>query len=613
MRDARHKDRSLHESQFHDLLNSKIKKTQEMVNKCDAHTSMCSKTEAKYKSLVKVKFCRHQSKTHAHEREENDCRNAVSYGIGICSGTADLNDEDCFSFDASSFETHRNGSLNEQLVAVVCDDEEKNNDSPISSNTPSDLCYSIKGQFASSRGGNVAPVVVIIADVSLEKGIFKVHEVPGLCVTGSANDVGYIVFSPTRAGSVSLWKWWIRDVFVPFILQCRRLQKFRKDQSSFFTADGEDFMLEALTSHDILELFKSHNIGGGKIPASYSPIAAAWDKSKALFQGSKKAIKHLTPLDVINTGLSELLVGVMKSSGLTLSQQKNAIEGVVKLKAACVEKMNPTHVRHSYEHVGQRALLNNHTVGPDFETILTLCIKKNTLTAEQKQTIISQYEPLKAFHDEHGMITDEFMSSLGITDFTSLVPYNRDHRSMGRSRFVLFTAEAAKERFHLGEEQKKLMAEHVLFSSEDKISHSRRVDERKLAVLEKKLSRIQKAEDKRIRKILSVHFAVLKGNWKAAKKEEMTREMLDKRAAKAAPKTTAERKRKSREQTWNCLNPLCMIKWEEDHMNAQDWLVCDFCENMFCPKLSCLSMMDAHEIACKSSKCNETSKKKLKR
>ena len=108
-----------------------------------------------------------------------------------------------------------------------------------------------------------------------------------------------------------------------------------------------------------------------------------------------------------------------------------------------------------------------------------------------------------------------------------------------------------------------------------------------------------------------MHFAVLKGNWKAAKKVEMTREMSDKRAAKAAPKTSAERKRKSREQTWNCLNPLCMIKCEEDHMNAQDWLVCDFCENMFCPKLSCLSMMDAHEIACKSSKCNETSKKKL--
>jgi hypothetical protein len=123
--------------------------------------------------------------------------------------------------------------------------------------------------------------------------------------------------------------------------------------------------------------------------------------------------------------------------------------------------------------------------------------QKEYSNCRTKQTIISQYEPLKAFNDEHGMITDEFMSSLGITDFTSLVTYNRDHRSMSRSRFVLFTTEAAKERFHLGEEQKKLMAEHVLFSNEDKISHSRRVDEKKLAVLEKKLSRIQKTEESR--------------------------------------------------------------------------------------------------------------------
>lgn len=599
MRDARHKDRSLHESQFHDLLRSKIKKTQEIFNKCDAHTSMCSKTEAKYKSLVNVKFRTHQSKTKAHDREENDCRNAVSYGIGICSATADLNDEDCFSFDASSFETHRNGSLNEQLVAIVCDDEEKNNDSPISSNTPSVLCYSIKGQFASSRGGNVAPVVVIIADASLEKGIFKVHEVLGLCVTGSANDVGYIVFSSTRAGSVSLWKWWITDVFVPFILQCRRLQKSRIDHSSFFTADGEDFMLEALTSPDILELFKSHNIGGGKIPASYSPIAAAWDKSKALFQGSKKAIKTLSPLDVINTGLSELLGVVMKSSGLTPSHQKNAIEGVVKLKAACVEKMNPTHVRHSYEHVGQRVLLNNHKVGPDFETILTLCIKKNTLTAQQKQTIIGQYEPLKAFNDEHGMITDEFMSSVGITDFTSLVPYNRDHRSMGHSRFVLFTAEAAKVRFRLGVDQKNVVRESKLMTEEDKLSHAQRV-------LQKRIETLQRAEEKKSKKVISELNAVTKRQEKAELAEKKKEEAENKKAEAATkqPKSNAERKRKSREHElkWLCLNPLCMTKWEESLMDANEWMVCEYCEQMFCPKETCLSMMDAHEVVCKAMK-----------
>lgn len=72
-------------------------------------------------------------------------------------------------------------------------------------------------------------------------------------------------------------------------------------------------------------------------------------------------------------------------------------------------------------------------------------------------------------------------------------------------------------------------------------------------------------------------------------------------AAKPVAKTAAGRKRKGREQTWRCLNPLCTVQWEEGHMHAQDWMVCDFCEQMFCPQANCLSMMDAHEIICKAS------------
>ena len=267
------------------------------------------------------------------------------------------------------------------------------------------------------------------------------------------------MFSRTRACSVNFWKWWIERVFVPFILRCRSLQKQRKDHASFFTADGEDLMLEALTSEDILELFKRHNIGGGKIPASYSPIAAAWDKSKALFLGAKQNVKQQSKLDGINVGLRDLLEPIMKSSGLTDTHQRHAIEGIIKLQSACVAKMNPTHVRHSYEHVGQRVLRLDGTVGPDFETILTLCIRNDTLSQEQKQNILLQYKPLKEFNDEHAMITDEFMASVGITDFTSLVPYDRDRRSLGHSRFVLFTADAAKEKFMFGVEQKVMVRE----------------------------------------------------------------------------------------------------------------------------------------------------------
>ena len=66
--------------------------------------------------------------------------------------------------------------------------------------------YSIKGHFASSKAGHVAPMVIILADDTLEKDVFQVHEAPGLSVTGSPIDFGYIVFSKSRSGTVRMWK-----------------------------------------------------------------------------------------------------------------------------------------------------------------------------------------------------------------------------------------------------------------------------------------------------------------------------------------------------------------------------------------------------------------------
>lgn len=72
---------------------------------------------------------------------------------------------------------------------------------------------------------------------------------------------------------------------------------------------------------------------------------------------------------------------------------------------------------------------------------------------------------------------------------------------------------SAKEKFHLGEEQKKLVLEQKLFLSEDKISHA-------LRVLEKKLSIRQNTEKKRIKKILTLHFVALKSNMKDEQSEK---------------------------------------------------------------------------------------------
>ena len=197
IRNARHANNALRRSEVHDLILQKIKKIQAMKNKCNHHQGINAKTERLLLSMCKIKFRRSQEKTSAHAREENDCRNAISFAVGICSGSKGKSDLDVFSFDSTSLEVVRNGSSHEELVAVVDDLEESENHGSISSTSSRNLPYSIKGHFLSCRSGHIAPLCIIIVDSSLDEGLFKVHPVPGLSVCGSPSDSGWMIFSPT--------------------------------------------------------------------------------------------------------------------------------------------------------------------------------------------------------------------------------------------------------------------------------------------------------------------------------------------------------------------------------------------------------------------------------
>ena len=81
------------------------------------------------------------------------------------------------------------------------------------------------------------------------------------------------------------------------------------------------------------------------------------------------------------------------------------------------------------------------------------------------------------------------------------------------------------------------------------------------------------------------------------------------------PMTAGERKRKSRNiasKSWKCLNPLCMKEWSEELMDADKWMQCDYCEEMFCTNEVCLGMVDQHETVCKSQQAEVCKKQKKK-
>ena len=609
---ARIKNNALPQSKIVELVESKILKTNAMRHKHSTHTNMNAKTMRKLMKLSNIKFVRKQHMTGAHRRELNDIRNAVSLAVGMVCATEHKSDLDVVSFDASSFEVSRNGSIHEELVAIPNDQEEKDNHTSVSSSYGrNELPYSIKGMFATSRGGLVAPLVIIVADETLEKDEFHAHKAKGLSVTSSAEDTGYVVFSCTRSGSVLLWSWWIIEILLPFCLTIRENQIRSCEHSTFAFGDGEDCMMQALTSDPILQKFEEVGIDIGKIPASYSPTGAALDKSKALFQGTKKKIKGLSALDKSNDALKGILEEIVKKSGLTTRHRELAVAGIIKLQAAAGSQFTPGHIRHSYEHIGIRGILPDGTTGPKFETILDSAATEDSMSAEQRELIVNNFGKLKKFHEENGMLTDAFMvEECGITDFSCERPYDRDNRVLMHSRFVLVTSAAAKRRFHLGKEQISIVSENASMCSEDKRAHQLYVSERK--------------ERSLILKVLKVHFNALKKNKNENIAQKKRDEKVEVRTAKAvekferaankmAPKTVAQRKRKSRidssaEEDCQCSNAMCMLPWSENLNDAENWLQCETCNAWFCFDL-CGGMVDAHEKLCKLRHDTKSAKK----
>ena len=77
----------------------KIKKTQNLRNVCDMHQSIESKKALRrLEKLCNLKFRKSQPLTSDHKRELADCRNAVTYAVGIVSATDKLGDSNVFSF-----------------------------------------------------------------------------------------------------------------------------------------------------------------------------------------------------------------------------------------------------------------------------------------------------------------------------------------------------------------------------------------------------------------------------------------------------------------------------------------------------------------------------------
>jgi hypothetical protein len=76
-------------------------------------------------------------------------------------------------------------------------------------------------------GASKAPLFLLVAIDELGPEDFEVFEVPGLHVTATMGQVGYIAFAKSRCGNMACWKWMYLNHTLPFCNSIRQQYNFK--------------------------------------------------------------------------------------------------------------------------------------------------------------------------------------------------------------------------------------------------------------------------------------------------------------------------------------------------------------------------------------------------
>jgi hypothetical protein len=146
------------------------------------------------------------------------------------------------------------------------------------------LGFAIKYNHFHNAAGDMAPLVLIVADDTMEEGEFFVQDVAGLSHTQLVDSTSFLVFTKTRSCNAAFYRWYAHNVVAPFVLKCRAAYGNQNPDETpmraFVVCDGEPSQLQVFQEGFILQLMAESLIDFGKSPASCSAITQASDDSE---------------------------------------------------------------------------------------------------------------------------------------------------------------------------------------------------------------------------------------------------------------------------------------------------------------------------------------------
>jgi hypothetical protein len=146
-----------------------------------------------------------QFKTHAKIFAEADPRNHFSFAVMNEAFMGSRDASMFFNWDATQCSVDAEGHAT--IVKCKWDD-----DTPATALSAGGLAFAMEYYHFHNAAGDMAPMVLIAVDDSMEENEFFFAKVPGLSHTQLVDAVGYLVFTKTRNCNSAFYRWYAHTV-----------------------------------------------------------------------------------------------------------------------------------------------------------------------------------------------------------------------------------------------------------------------------------------------------------------------------------------------------------------------------------------------------------------
>jgi hypothetical protein len=209
----------LSQSETHAAIAEEVDNTKRRRN--EAPTSPCS--DRTIKSIMKksnIRVRKPQITSPARFKACSDIRMSYTQWIMLKAYTENLPKQLIWNWDATQFVI--NTSDSDQRVCVI---NNPSDSTPVTVVGDSPLGCAIKWMHMGSANGEYAPLVLLVAIDELGVDDFEHYKVPGLSQCNQAGSVGHLCFCKTRAGNDAFFEWFIQDIAVKTVENCRTVNR----------------------------------------------------------------------------------------------------------------------------------------------------------------------------------------------------------------------------------------------------------------------------------------------------------------------------------------------------------------------------------------------------